>query len=139
MLRAVDVPGVDREQDHALRFGAIAVVEQLCDQRVVVFDDPRAAPHLDALAVGKVEQEQEGAVVAGKIADGDVLAVAAIVGKAERLVVDDLDEALRSAAMLDVGRVLGRHRREKRRVEFGDEGGKIGRHSVGKAGSILLA
>ena len=59
--------------------------------------------------------------------------VAAIVGEAERLLVDHLDEALRPAAVLDIGRAVRGGGGEKRRVEPGDELGKLRRHLVGKA------
>jgi hypothetical protein len=66
------------------------------------------------------------------------LPIAGIVGKAERLVVEHLDEPLRAAAVLDVGRALGRDRGEERGIELGDEGGKLAGHVVGKAGGDAL-
>src|SRR5688572_7403773 len=58
VLGAVDVPRFDREQDRALWTRAIALVEQLCKQRWIVLDDARAAPHLDALALGEIQKKQ---------------------------------------------------------------------------------
>ena len=63
----------------------------------------------------------------------DVLPVPGVVRKAERLLVEHLDEALGAAAVLDIGRAGGGHRGEEGGVEFGDEGRKLGRHAVGKA------
>ena len=54
--------------------------------------------------LGGVVDEDEGyAVVVEEVAGGDVLLVAAIVGEGDGAVVEDMDEARRAAAMLDVG------------------------------------
>ena len=66
-------------------------------------DDPRTAEDLQAPPVGIVDQEQRDAVVGHQIADRHVLAVAAVIGEAERAVVEQLEKAGRSAAVLDVG------------------------------------
>ena len=59
VLRAVDVPGVDGEQDRALGPGAVAGIDQPLHQRRIVLDHAGAAPDLDPLAVGEIEQEQD--------------------------------------------------------------------------------
>ena len=89
-------------------------------------------------ARGEVEQEQIGAIVLGEVADGDVLAVTGVIGEAERPVVEHLDESLRAAAVLNVGRAGGRDGCQERGVETCDEAGKLGRHPVGKAGGNPL-
>ena len=72
-----------------------------------------------------VEQEQKGAVVLGEIGERDVLPVATVIGKAERSVVDHLDEALRSAAMLKIGRAVSGCGGEKGGILFGDKLGEL--------------
>jgi hypothetical protein len=91
-----------------------------------------AAPQLDALAAREIDQEQIGAVVLGQVSKCDVLPVAAIVGEAERALVDNLDEAFRPAAMLDVRRAIGRRGAEKRGVLLGD---KAASSSVTRSGN----
>src|SRR5437764_11183830 len=76
VLRAVDVPRLDGEQQHLLRPGAIALRHQMSQQRRIVLDDAGATPDLYPPPLGIVHQEEEGAVVAGEVAGGDVLPVA---------------------------------------------------------------
>src|SRR5262249_19095710 len=63
----------------------------------------------------------------------DVLAIATVVGEAERALVDHLDETLRAATVLNVRLAVGRGSRQKRGVLLGDEGGKLRRDRIGKA------
>src|SRR5215472_12599297 len=74
-----------------------------------------------------------GAIVFGEIAQRDVLAVPGVVRKTERFLVQHFDEALRAAAVLDIGRAGGGHGREERGIELGDERRKIRGHAIGKA------
>jgi hypothetical protein len=89
--RAIHVPNLDGEQDGALGPRFAAAFEQPLDQHGVVFDNARAAPQLDALAARGLEQEQKDVIVFGEIGPRDVLPIAAVVGKAERFVVECLD------------------------------------------------
>ena len=98
----------------------------------IVFHHARASPDLDPPPRGEIEQEQIGAVVVGKIADGDVLPVAGIIGNAQRPLVEHLDEALGAAAMLDIGRAGCGDRGQERGVEAGDEGRELRGNPVGK-------
>ena len=59
--------------------------------------------------------------------------VAAIVGETKGALVDNLEEALRPAAMLDIGRAIGGGGGKKYRVLLGNEGGKLRRQLVGKS------
>src|SRR6476659_8355169 len=130
---AVNVPGFDREKDSALGACLIALVEQALDQGRVVFDHAGPAPDLDALTSRRVEQEQKGAVVLGEIGERDVLPVAAIVGKAERFVVDDLDEAFRPAAMLNIRRAVSSCGGNKGGILFGDKLRELCRDAIREA------
>src|SRR5262249_47209545 len=49
-----------------------------------------------------VHEEQTGSVVRREVAGADVLAVTAIIGKGECSIIDQLEEAARTASMLDV-------------------------------------
>ena len=71
--------------------------------------------------MGIVHQDQRRPVVASEIAGADVLAVAAKVGNGERRVVENADEASRSAAMLDIGPAALRDGRHIEAVALGDE------------------
>jgi hypothetical protein len=51
-----------------------------------------------------MEQEQKCAVVLRQVGERDVLAIAGIVCEAKRAVVEDFDEPLGTAAMLNVRR-----------------------------------
>src|SRR5262249_36697292 len=76
---------------------------------------------------------QMGAIVVGEVAERDVLAVPGVVRKTQRFLVQHFDEALRAAAVLDIGRAAGGHGREERGIELGDERRKIRGHAIGKA------
>ena len=138
MLGAIDVPGVDAKQDGALGPRPVSGVGQPGEQLRIVLDHARATPDFDAAAVGEIEQEQKSAVVLRKIAQRDVLPVAGVVGEAERPVVEHLDEALRPAAVLDVGSAELRDGRQKRGVELADEVRKLRCDRIGEARSEPL-
>src|SRR5439155_25180767 len=53
------------------------------------------------------------------------LPVAAVIGKRDGVLVENLDEALRPAAMLDIGLAVRGSRREKEAVGPGEEAGEI--------------
>ncbi len=61
MLGAVDVPGLDLEDDGALRLCLVSGIGQASEQLGIVLHHPRPAPQLDALAAGVVHQEDGGA------------------------------------------------------------------------------
>jgi hypothetical protein len=61
------------------------------------------AQNLEPRPVRVVHQQQRDAVDCRKIADADILAVAAKIGKAERPVIQHPEESRRPAAMLDIG------------------------------------
>ena len=60
VLRAIGIPGRDREQDDLLGARLVVLRHQLRHQLGIVLDDARRAPDLDALPVHIVDQEQEG-------------------------------------------------------------------------------
>jgi len=121
MGRAIHVPGLDGEKYGALGPRFVALVKQPFNKCGIVLDDTRAAPKFDALAPRRVEQKQKGAVVFGKVGKRNVLPVAPVIGKAKRFLVDDLDKALRSAAMLDIGRAVRRRRGKEGGIQFGNK------------------
>ena len=112
MLRAVRVPGLDGEDDGLLGARLVALGEQRGGERGIVLDRARRAPDLHPHAVGVVHQEQRGLGIVGEIAGRDVLAVAAEIGEAERLLVEHAQEAGRTAAMLNIRLAVGIDRRE---------------------------
>ena len=113
--------------------------QQALDEIGVVLHHLGRAPDLDAAAVGVVDQEQEGAAVLLQIAERDVLPVAAQIGKAQRPLVQDLEEALRAAAVLDVGLSLAIGRGHKDACLGSDEGGEVRRHGRLPAAALLHA
>src|SRR5258708_38761687 len=72
-----------------------------------------------------IHQEQERAVVLGEVAGRDVLAIADEVCEAERLVIQDANEALGSAAMLDIRLARAVRGRKICAVAFGAAGGEV--------------
>src|SRR5262249_28289643 len=62
----------------------------------------------------------------GQIAERDVLAIAREIGKTERLVVQHLEEAGRSAAVLNIGLAVGARRSEEDARLLPNELGQLG-------------
>jgi len=93
MLRAVHVPRFELKQNGSFHFAGVRGIAEPFFQRRIAFDDRRLAPEFHALAVRVVHQEDEGLRVFRQIAERNVLAVAAEVGEAERLLVDDAEKA----------------------------------------------
>ena len=127
VLRAVGVPGLDLEQDHLLGARLVALGPEAREQRGIVLHHAGAAPQLHAPALRVVHDEDEGLGVLGQVAGGDVLAVALEVGEAQRVLVEDAQEARRAAAMLHVGLAVGAGGGEIERAHLGQEAGEIGR------------
>jgi hypothetical protein len=104
VLGAVPVEGFDLDDDGSFDGGFVWGAELL--DEVGGFGtlvDGGAAEDFEA-GLGRVVHEDEGyAVVVLEVAGGDVLLVAAEVGEGDGAVVEDVDEAGRAAAMLDVG------------------------------------
>jgi hypothetical protein len=91
--------------------------------------DLGAAEDLESRLVGVVHEEEGDAVVVVEVAEGDVLLVAAQVGKAEERWAEDVEEAGRPAAVLDVGPAgLG----DGGHVEAVAEGGSAARRGRGR-------
>src|ERR1035437_5305833 len=67
----------------------------------------RFAPDLHPAAMGIIDQEDIGLGGFQEVALGDVLPVAAVIGERQRVFVRNPDEALWSAAMLDIGLAIG--------------------------------
>src|SRR6201995_3007517 len=95
------------EQDHLLGPRAVAFRHQRLQQRRIVVDDPRLAPHLDATAMRVIHDEDVRLGILREIALRQILPVAAIIGESDRAFVQHLDEALRSATVLDIGLSIG--------------------------------
>ena len=125
VLGAVDVPGFDGEDDGPLDLARIVRVAQPLQQLGVVLDHPGSAPQLDPLLVGVVHQEEERPGVLRQVAERDVLAVAAEVGEGQRPVVQHLQEARRSASMLDVRLPLGAGRAKVEHIQPRHELGQV--------------
>jgi hypothetical protein len=77
VLRAIGVPGLDREQDGRFRARPVAFREQARDQFQIVLDHACGSPDLHPLVVLIIYKEDHGARILGKIAGSDVLPVAA--------------------------------------------------------------
>ena len=72
----------------------------------------------------------EGAVVLGEIAGGDVLAVAAEVDEGKGLFVDDFEETLGPAPVLDIRLARGTGGGQIERIALGDEMGEVVGHGI---------
>ena len=125
VLRAVHVPRLDREQDRPLHLAGVRRVAELLQQGRVPLDHAGGAPHLHPPAVRVVHQEEERLRVLGQVAQRDVLAVAAEVGEAERVLVDHLQEPGRAAAVLDVRLPVGVRGAQVEHVQVGEELGQV--------------
>ncbi len=107
---------------------AVATRGKARRQLGVVGNHARLAPDLHAPPVGVVHQKNEGARILRQISRRDVLPVAGEVGKGQRRLVDDVEEALGSAAVLDVGLPVLARGGEIERPRLGDEGRELRRH-----------
>ena len=121
VLGAIDVPGLEREHDRALRPRPVGRVDQPLHQLRIVLDHPRAAPQLHPLLGGEVQDEDVRLVVLLEMTERDVLAIAGEVGEGQRLGADRLQEARRPAAMLDIGPAVGAGRGEEEGVDGVEE------------------
>ena len=70
----------------------------MVEKHRIIEDHAGGSPKLDAAAAGVVHQKDKGFRVFGKVAQSDVLAIAAEVGEAECVFIDDLQKARRTAA-----------------------------------------
>src|SRR5262245_197609 len=126
VFRTARCPGLELVQDRGLGARSIVVRKQTRDQLRVVLDHAGSAPDLHPSAILVVHEEEHGARVLGEIAGADILPVAGEIGESERRLVDDAQEARRSAAVLDVRlAVLARGRQVERpeaRHELGENG-----------------
>ena len=105
VLGAVPVEGFDVDDDGSFDGAFVIGRAELLDEigGFGAFVDGGAAEDFEA-GLGGVVHENEGyAVVVVEVAGGDVLLVATEVGKGDGSVVEDVNEAGRAAAMLDVG------------------------------------
>ena len=68
-----------------------------------------------------IHEEQADPVVSREVASADILAVAAIVGKGERMIIDQLKETARAAPMLDVVPSRFRNGRHVKAIAIGNE------------------
>lgn len=89
---------------------------------MVVLDHACLAPDLHPAAMGIVHHEDVGLGILGEIALRQVLLVAGIVGKSERLLVQHFQKALRTTAVLDIGLAIRRGSGEIEAVGLGEEG-----------------
>src|SRR5471032_3258496 len=121
VLRAVGVPGLDGEHDRAPRPGLVGGIDQPLHQLDVALDDPRAAPQLDPLLRGEVQDEDVGAIVLLEMTERDVLPIAGEVGESEFARADRLQETRRSAAMLDIRPAVGAGGRKKEGIDGVEE------------------
>ena len=126
--------------------GGMGVIGSWCTRelvergfRVVTFDNAPATPQFNAHEIGVVHQEDERPRIFGEVAERDVLAVAPVVGEAQRLAVQDFEESSWAAAMLDVGLAIRARRAEIERPHVGDEMRQLRRDGLGPASLLLHA
>ena len=100
---------------------------------MIVFNHTRAAPKLDALTSRRVKQEQKRAIVFRQVGERDVLPVAAVVGKAERLVVDNFNKSLWPTSVLKIGRAVCGRGGEESGILFGNKFCELGRDPIGES------
>lgn len=139
MLAAIDGPGFDLEQDDLLGIGMIAAGHEPLRQLLVAADDACPSPDLDPALIGVVRQEQKRLRILGEVSRRDVLPIAGVVDEAQRPVINDTDETLGPAAMLDVGAPHRARRSQIDTVALGEERLEIRRHGRAPAASFLKA
>lgn len=125
MLVAVEVPGLDIDADDALDLRRIIRIADLPKKRRVVIDDAGAAPDFQPPAAFVVDDEQQNPIVFRQIPDRDVLLVAGKIGEGQRAIVEHLEKARRSAAVLDVRPAIAARGADEETVGGADIGGKI--------------
>ena len=106
VLRAVPVEALDADQQ-------VALDQRIADRRaqprdqigigVGGVDMAGPAHQLEALLLGEVDDDQRHPAVVVEVADRDILPIAAKVRQCQGVVIDRLDEAGRTATVLDVG------------------------------------
>ena len=96
VLGTVPVEGLNGDQNDALDDGVVSGIGEAPDQGGILFggDDAGVAVDLQSAPVEVVRGDQGDPVVAGDIAGADVLQVAAEVGPADGVVVDDAQEPI---------------------------------------------
>src|SRR6266702_366542 len=127
VLRTVDVPGLHLEEDGALRARGVPRGREAAEQRRITLDHPRPAPELHSPPLRIVHREEEGPLVLGEVAEGDILPIASKVGEAEPALVEYAQEAARSAPVLQVGLAGGTGGGEVDAVALGQEGRQLRR------------
>src|SRR4051794_38483223 len=113
MLGAVRIPGCDGEENDLFRPRLVSLRKQTLRKLRIALDHLRFTPDLDTLAIGVVDEEEMRLRVFQQVTLGDVLTVSREVDEADRLVIEDFEEAGRTAAMLDIRLALGIRRPEK--------------------------
>ena len=138
VLGAVPVEGLDGDQQPSLGMSAVTREHEVVVQKgIVALYDARTAEKLQPGLVQVVHEEQRHAVVIDHVADADVLAIAAEVGEADGLLIEDAHEAGRSAAVLDVGPTCFAHGRHVDAVASCDERGLgLSERCVAHRGSV---
>src|SRR5262249_30692981 len=91
------------KQDGLLTARLVAFRHEPRQERRIILDHPGFAPDLDPLAARVIHQEEERLRVLAQVAEGNELAIAAKIRECNRLLVQDVEEARRPTAMLDVG------------------------------------
>jgi hypothetical protein len=131
VLGTVHVPGHQVEQDGLLRARRIALRPQLRPQlrrqRGSLGHKARRSPQFHALARPIVHDKQHGPRVLAQITGRDVLAVAGIIGKTERVGSEHAQEPLGPSAVLDIGLPAGARAGEIKRARAGREFRQLGR------------
>lgn len=141
MLGAVPVERREAKPEDALRLRLVIRNGDAFGERRVGVERDHLGTGIDlqARATWIVDQEQAGTVVRGDVAGADVLAVAAIVGKGQCAIVDHLQEAGRTTAVLHIGPSGLGHGRHVEAVAFGDESDFVFGEPVGRAAPSNLA
>src|SRR4029077_1967346 len=96
-----------------------------------------AAPDLEPARMRPVHQEQMHAVVLGEIADAEILPIAREIREAESAVVEYLQEARRTAAMLHVRPAFAARRRHEEAVALRNVANEFWRQRVADGGMRL--
>ena len=133
VLRAVPIEGFQMQQEGSLGLSLVSGKSETSGEigRGVEIARLHVRQNLETRAVRVIHQDQGDAIIGADIAQADVLPVAAKVGEAERLFVEDFEEAGRTAAMLHIRPARFRDARHIEAVASLDEGDFVFGESIG--------
>src|SRR6476646_12250385 len=120
MLRAIPVPCQHGKYDRVL-YPARARGGHQARNELGVVRHLGSTPQFEPARIGVVHQKQKRALVLGEMTYADELLVAGVVQERQRMVIEYLEKARWTAAVLHIRLTIGTRRCQIGRVALGDE------------------